>query len=112
MSNEQDEKDTQVGQPARSVTMTLPMAVMTGAALVFGGGGAGSLVTRGQVEQAIEASEARIVAKLELVSKDVESRGRDNERLERAQAAALAEVRTLIERVHKLEVDAAGTRPR
>lgn len=78
-------------------------------AAVFGlGGGTGAVVTKGQVEAAISASEARIVGRLDLISAVVESAAKDTQRLASELAVERAGRERLLERVHAIEVRMAG----
>lgn len=64
------------------------------------GGASGTLASSGQLTTAIQASEARVVGRIDVLAAQIDRATRDSERL-------AVEVSKLSDRLHKLEVDAA-----
>lgn len=93
-------------QSAWQVTPTNGVLALV-AAIGLGGGG-GSILTKGQVEAAIEASERTIVGKLDRINDAVAMVAKDTARLSTELATEREKREALLERVHALEVKAAS----
>jgi hypothetical protein len=90
-----------------------PLTLVLGALAVLGVGGAGgSVMTKGQVEAAIAASEARIMGRLDSIGKDVDSGARESLRLAGELSIERTKREALTERVHELELQVVQIKPR